>query len=97
MVIENADVDIELCNFTNNRGFLYGGAIFVKSQTFTLSDSVFVDNECNNSITSQRFQPCGGAIYFYENGGNKVINSCKFIRNKAKSDGGAIYFEFYLG
>ena len=76
----NGKGKVEGCNFTNNNGGLYGGAIYFKINGGEIANCNFIAN-----TVSQK----GGALYFYDSGS---ITNCTFVKNTAKKDGGAICF-----
>lgn len=95
LISDNADVKIKNCTFQSNTGESNGGAISVAVVNIEISDSIFIKNSVdNNKGTSYRYQARGGAIYFIKLAGTQSIKSCTFIDDKAKTAGGAIFFEF---
>ncbi|WP_407453907.1 C1 family peptidase, partial [Methanobrevibacter sp.] len=77
----NHFIALDNCTFSNNSAN-YGGAIYLKQGTLTITNSLFKDNHANLY---------GGAIVGYT-GSNIYINNSKFSDSYSISDaGGAIY------
>lgn len=79
------NTNITNCNFTDNIGCDYGGAIYFEKKAY-VSYSNFKSNQVEkNKVT----RASGGAIYFKNEG--KVFNT-NFEDNSALYSGGAVYF-----
>ncbi len=78
--------ELDKINFTMNRGST-GGGLYISRESgtphFSFSDAVFEDNE---SILGN-----AGAIYHASSGTTMTVNNSSFLRNIAKTAGGAIY------
>ena len=69
------------CIFENNYADDYGGAIYIKTKSeSTIKNTQFTNNQAKDNN--------GGAIY---SNGDLRVSNCNFTKNKAKTDGGAIY------
>ncbi|MBR3139419.1 MAG: Ig-like domain-containing protein, partial [Methanobrevibacter sp.] len=77
----NHFINLDNCTFSNNSA-KYGGAIYIKEGTLTITNSLFRDNHANLY---------GGAIVGYTSS-NIYINDSRFLDSYSISDaGGAIY------
>jgi predicted outer membrane repeat protein len=76
----NGTTNIELCNFTDNTAYYYGGAAFLEGYV-TLSECLFEGNSADR----------GGAIEVFDFPGVMTITRCIFATNTASfGDGGAV-------
>lgn len=89
----SGDLTIDQCNFTNNLGDRYGGAIslYQYAGTVSIKNSYFKGNE----VLAASNNGDGGALGLFNNGqvANVVIDNCTFERNIARDDGGALFLE----
>lgn len=76
---------VKKCEFTNNKASDRGGAIFNYNGNLDISDSMFKNNRASGTWGRDQY---GGAIY---SNGDLRVSNCNFTKNKAKTDGGAIY------
>ncbi len=81
--VSGEGIEVNSCQFTDNRAIRGGGAYFLNSQV-TVSNSEFTDN------TSEEY---GGAIYNFMSGENEYceISNSTFTNNTSEGSGGAIY------
>ena len=69
------------CIFENNYADDYEGAIYIKTKSeSTIKNTQFTNNQAKDNN--------GSAIY---SNGDLRVSNCNFTKNKAKTDGGAIY------
>ena len=106
-ILNEGNLTINSCNFTNNTAPNDGGAIDSYDGTLTVNSSTFInnvatdtggaiDNEVgtltvNGSNFTSNTALVGGAIY--NDFSNLNVNGSTFINNKASDEGGAIFAE----
>ncbi|GBG41861.1 hypothetical protein CBR_g75163, partial [Chara braunii] len=82
--MKSCSVEVRSCIFRKNEGD-YGAAIFMGlgTQTFDISDSMFIDNKA--------LLGDGGALFLSTRGKGRITN-CTFDGNRAKNRGGAVKY-----
>ncbi|OHT04244.1 hypothetical protein TRFO_28292 [Tritrichomonas foetus] len=90
---DTTNVILNDCQFIGNVGYYHGGAALIEITTFVLNNCSFIENICRDPSGGIDQVSKGGAIYFKQ-AGEVMIENCHFIRNHARTSGGAIFVEF---
>ena len=80
---QQANIAVSKSILTNSMASKEGGAIMIENSNMAISDSRFINNTGSH----------GGAIHFYQNQWNYIINirNTSFSNNSAAFDGGAVH------
>ena len=89
--IKDSSPQFTNCLFSKNTATSRGGAIYLRASNPTFTDTVFSEN----SATASSYGNGSGGAIFSEHSSTApkvIIDRCRFIKNSAKNQGGAISY-----